>query len=286
MTTEFKLWVICILSCAIGIFFLLVKIWRNRTQKLQELVAVRTEELESSLLKLEASQIELRSNLDFRKRMMNILVHDLKSPIIFIHRLASHLHETYSALTTDEIEHLTSELNNATFSISAFVSDMLSWMSMDQQFSIPVKTEFGLNSFIRNNCSVYFDIASKKNIEIALLSDEEFCINTDHSLFLIIIRNLLDNSIKNTLKGSISIQGVSNKESQQVTLQDTGIGMSKEKAIEIENGIIIRKSTDSSQIGFRIVHDLLKKLDGSIKVQSNSTGTKIIICLPPRELPA
>lgn len=262
------------------VLFLFVRNWRARNQKLQTLVDRRTEELRYSLLKLEASETELTSSLEFRQRVISILVHDLKSPMVYINRITKNLHNQCADLSTAEIQNLTDELWGATSSMTAFITDMLSWMTANQKHFNPSMQVFEFNSFLRSNCRLYFDIAEKKNVKVELRCPDSFFLVTDPSLFLIVIRNLLDNAIKNTVYGSVTIDANSDSTMQRIVIQDTGVGMSMEKIVEIENGIITGSSTESTQIGFRIIHDLLKNLSGSIKIESNSSGTKMVISLP------
>ncbi|NDA63264.1 MAG: ATP-binding protein [Chitinophagia bacterium] len=49
----------------------------------------------------------------------------------------------------------------------------------------------------------------------------------------------------------------------------------------MESGIITKKTTESTQIGYRIVYDLMQKLKGSIHIKSNvEKGTQITLHLP------
>ena len=104
---------------------------------------------------------------------------------------------------------------------------------------------------------------------------------TDISLLLIVLRNLLDNAIKHTTKGSIAVSGYATERHQFVTISDTGYGINAEKIIELENGVITKKTSESTQIGYRIVYDLVQKMKGNIHIESTEgKGTKITIQLP------
>lgn len=278
MDLQFFIFITIALAFSLSFNFLLLRRKRLLDQKIKNLI----EEARSSLLKLEASETELKQNLEFKKRVIDILIHDIRSPIIFIHKLASNLQNLHDSLEKEEIYDLQQEIVSTSFQIHEFVSDMLQWINASQHYFKPTSTTFSLNSFFVDDCKLYFDIAKSKGLLIELKAMDSYTIKIDRTLFKIIVRNLLDNAIKNTVKGKITLNGYTDSGNmQKIFISDTGTGMPIEKVFEIQQGIITKKSSDSTQIGFRIVHDLMKKLNGTVAIQSDSnTGTIVILEFP------
>ena len=118
-------------------------------------------------------------------------------------------------------------------------------------------------------------------MEFEFQSPDSQSITADFSLLSIVLRNLLDNAIKNTRQGKISISAKKDDRLQYITISDTGTGISADKIIELENGVITKKTTESTQIGYRIVYDLMQKMKGSIHIKSSEgNGTSITLQLP------
>ncbi len=100
--------------------------------------------------------------------------------------------------------------------------------------------------------------------------------------------NLLDNAIKYTEKGeiSISVKPHSKKHFLRITVSDTGIGIPEEHIPYIfERFYVVDKSrsrrTGGTGLGLSIVKHIVNLHKGSIKVQSDvGKGTKFIIDLP------
>ena len=245
------------------------------------MVAAKTEELRYSMLQLEANEIELTNNLAFRERIISIVMHDLKSPLTFVHKIATCLYETHSTLSKEDLERLTFELYHTSFDITNFVINLLQWLNSTQQNFRLTYTIQPLNEFIRTSCAVYIKMANEKGLDFEFLSPDSLVLRTDFSLLLIVLRNLLDNAIKNTPKGSITISGYATDRHQFVTIADTGYGINPEKIIELENGVITKKTSESTQIGYRIVYDLVQKMKGNIQIVSaEGKGSKITVKLP------
>ena len=273
--------VIAIIVSILIIVFILVKTLRKKEKTLEEMVAAKTEELRYSMLRLEANEIELTNNLAFRERIISIVMHDLKSPLTFVHKIATSLYETHSTLSKEDLERLTFELYHTSFDITNFVINLLQWLNSTQQNFRLTYTIQPLNEFIRTSCAVYIKMANEKGLDFEFQSPDSLVLRTDFSLLLIVLRNLLDNAIKNTPKGSITISGYATDRHQFVTIADTGYGINPEKIIELENGVITKKTSESTQIGYRIVYDLVQKMKGNIQIVSaEGKGSKITVKLP------
>ncbi len=259
----------------------LVKTLRKREKTLEEMVAAKTEELRYSMLQLEANEIELTNNLAFRERIISIVMHDLKSPLTFVHKIATSLYETHANLSKEDLERLTFELYHTSFDITNFVVNLLQWLNSTQQNFKLSYTIQPLNEFIRTSCAVYIKMAQEKGLQFEFSSPDSLVLRTDFSLLLIVLRNLLDNAIKHTQKGSISVSGHATERHQFVTISDTGYGINADKIIELENGVITKKTSESTQIGYRIVYDLVQKMKGNIQIVSaEGKGSKITVQLP------
>lgn len=254
---------------------------RKQKKNLERVVTQKTEELRFSLLQLEATEVELTNNLAFRERMISIVMHDLKSPLNFVHKIAASMYESNTNISQADLHRLSFELYQTTFDINNFVNNLLQWLnSTKKNIKLSYTTE-KLNDFIRNNCAVYFKIASEKKLQFNLLASDNLSITADFSLFSIVLRNLLDNAIKNTREGKIEISAHIDDRFQYIIISDTGSGIAPDKIVELESGVITKKTSESTQIGYRIVYDLMQKMKGSIHIKSTpDKGTQITLQLP------
>ena len=254
-----------LLAIFVIIVLVLLRTLRKREKTLGEMVAAKTEELRYSI----------------RERIISIVMHDLKSPLTFVHKIATALYETHAGLSKEDLERLTFELYHTSFDITNFVTNLLQWVNSTQQNFKLTYTIQPLNEFIRSSCAVYIKMANEKGLQFNFESAESLVLRTDFSLLLIVLRNLLDNAIKHTREGNITVSGYANERHQFVTISDTGYGITAEKIIELENGVITKKTSESTQIGYRIVYDLVQKMKGNIHIESaEGKGSKITVQIP------
>ena len=104
----------------------------------------------------------------------------------------------------------------------------------------------------------------------------------NRKIISVVLQNLLDNAVKNTVKGEIHINSEIDKNTVSITISDTGRGMSQE---QIDHYLNLFDSTLNhmnelkiSGLGLHIVIQLIKKMNGQIEIiKNNPQGTIFII---------
>lgn len=255
--------------------------YRSRIQKLIKEIEEKNKIISHYVLKLESVEIDLKNNIAFKERAISIVVHDLKSPLSFLHKALVHLDKSFESISPKMLKRLIYEMSFSSYQILGFVNDLLEWLKSNKKGYVESQNIIPLNEFLYSKCAVYIDMAQKKGLNFKIDLKPDYYIKTDSNLLQIIMRNLLDNSIKNTDSGSITITGFLKDGKNHIIISDTGHGMTKDKATELEFGVITKKTTESTQIGFRIVHDLVNLLKGKIRITTDiNKGTIINLEIP------
>ncbi len=131
-------------------------------------------------------------------------------------------------------------------------------------------------------------LIDKKNITCEYSVDKSVPekIYIDKHKLSIILNSLLDNAVKFTSEGKISLCFTSEENRLITTITDTGIGMSKKEQKEVFkkfiqlDGSIDRKHSGTG-LGLALVRKLLKQLDGDISLESEpGKGTVVHFKIP------
>lgn len=125
------------------------------------------------------------------------------------------------------------------------------------------------------------------NHEFISIYNERFQINADRKLIKEALRVFIDNCIKYTSpKGKITLNCIYEKNNALITIEDTGMGISKEDLPKIFDRFYRAdksrtKETGGTGLGLSIAKWIVFKHKGKIEVQSTiNIGTKISISLP------
>lgn len=128
-------------------------------------------------------------------------------------------------------------------------------------------------------------IAELKAIQIIVEKPNNLYINGNDRLLEQVFVNLVQNAITYTLKGSITINAEI-KENIEVTIKDTGIGIGKEDLDHVFKPFYKadKSRTVSSGgvgLGLYIVSEIMKILNGKIKIESEpNKGTIVTLIFP------
>lgn len=131
-------------------------------------------------------------------------------------------------------------------------------------------------------------LASKKNIQIFNKVDERLeNISADRTKFKQILYNLMDNAIKFTPEGGhVAVDARIADTGAEITVMDTGIGISEEEArkvfqpfIQLENPEFEKQT--GTGLGLSLVKKFVEMHSGKIWVESESgEGSKFIFTIP------
>ena len=167
--------------------------------------------------------------------------------------------------------------------LSRLVGNILLLSKVDNQAIKARETSFRLDEQIREAIVFLEPKWSAKSLELDLELPET--VFTGHSSLLFTVwTNLIGNAIKYTdTGGTIGVTISEDAKSVQVTVRDTGIGMSEETKAHIFDkfyqGDTSRKSQGNG-LGLAICKEIVKKCNGEISVESNlGTGSSFLVKL-------
>ncbi|WP_285011710.1 sensor histidine kinase [Lactococcus formosensis] len=166
------------------------------------------------------------------------------------------------------------ELKNQTFALDNYLKMLLEYQRISN-----ISTDFHFEKFsvaqlLRELLKKYSSFFIQKNLSVTISGDWE--IITDRKWFSLAIEQLLNNAIKYTDEGSLTIS----IEEDKIVLSDTGIGILPEDLPRIfEHGFTGyngRGHYKASGLGLYLTKLILDRLDFSIKISSElGVGTSV-----------
>lgn len=222
---------------------------------------------------------------NMRKKLIQNVSHDLRTPLTSIKGYLESLED--KNFTEKEkiksIEIVQKEVER----MEKIVKDITKLSIIDSKNYQLNFEKLNLNSVINELMPVVNIEAEKKNITIkANLSQKEVFIMGDKEKIKEIIINLLDNAIKFTNDGYISISTSQNKNETSTIIEDTGIGIDSEDLPHIFERFYRGEKSRSKNssglgIGLAIAKELVYMQNGKIEVESKkSKGSKFTVKFP------
>ncbi|MBL7128994.1 MAG: PAS domain S-box protein [Ignavibacteria bacterium] len=149
--------------------------------------------------------------------------------------------------------------------------------------------DYSLEEIISRELVLFYPKAKSKGIKLIFNSPKEDVLSpTDENRLSEVINNLIENAIKFTEKGSVTVNiGFDEtKNKNYLRVEDTGIGIKKEYLPYIYDSFTqadnsYSRKFEGSGLGLSISKRLIELMDGSIEIETEEgVGTKITVFLP------
>ncbi len=240
---------------------------------------------------LEESKNYAESLLKSREQLISTVSHDLKTPLNTISGYAE-LFES-SSLSKKQKYYL-GQITSSSHFISHLVDDLMDYSKLEAG-KLPIESiPFSLENIIVDAANAVKQQYPQKSIELKIAIANELknqIFESDPLRIRQIINNLVGNAFKFTEKGSVEIkveeiENVDKLSKVQISVIDTGIGISEEKQQLIFNEFTqaeteIAHKFGGSGLGLAISKKLTELLGGSLNVSSVlGEGSKFILILP------
>lgn len=222
-----------------------------------------------------------------KSRFIAVLAHDLKSPFNSILGFITLMKEHFRECSIDETEKYISYIETASKNTYNLLEDTLEWIQSENGNLKVDKSIRELNSLILAVLENYKLNATAKSINIHFADEKKIDVFCDANLFKIVLRNLLSNAIKFTNKnGEIHISITGNAKETKVSIQDNGIGISKElqsqlfslNRVQSSEGTAHEKGTG---MGLLLCKEFIHKHNGKLYVISEEgVGSTFTFTIP------
>lgn len=233
---------------------------------------------------------EIARSEDDQKKFVANVSHDFRSPLTSIKgyleamldgTIPPELHEKYLTIVLNETERLTKLTNS-----------LLTLNNLNMKGMLLDKTDFDINTVIRNVAASFEGTCRQKTIAIELvLTGDEMFVTADMGKIQQVLYNLLDNAIKFSHQNSVIKLETTEKHNKIfVSVKDSGIGIPKDELKLIWDRFY---KSDSSRgkdkkgtgLGLSITKEIIRSHGEHINVISTEgVGTEFIFSLPKSDM--
>ncbi len=235
------------------------------------------------------AHVKLQELNALKDKFFSIIAHDLKNPFSVIFAYTETLLNQYNELDEKVKLKLLNDIDKTSKQTYRLLENLLYW-SQTQTGKMEFHPDnFDLSELIRQTFSLVEGAAKNKNIELTTNVADSVDVYGDEQMIKLILRNLVTNGIKFTNNGGrVSVLLSGSDGTNEICIEDTGIGISEEKLgklFKIENvtkseGTAGEKGTG---LGLVLCKEFVERHGGKISVESEvGKGSKFILTLPSK----
>ena len=251
-----------------------LKVLGNQVMKLLEL-RITNQQLEITKQKLQ-KQVELQN------KIISIIAHDVRNPVASLKSIIELSNN--DLITADEANELAEMTDKQIDDVLSLLDDLLDWgkIQLNNQIGIEV-VSVNLHSLIESVFKRQAAAAFLKENVLLNLVENDFVLHTDENILRFILRNIISNAIKFTTAGTVTIDAQKTEQSVVISIQDTGVGITKEviEKIMTTSNKYTSLGTNNEKgtgLGLVFVKDFIYLLKGKMWVESEvKKGTTFYI---------
>jgi two-component system, OmpR family, sensor histidine kinase VicK len=215
---------------------------------------------------------QLKLHDKMQKDFINIAAHELRTPIQPILGLTEALLSKSKDETAKEL--LQVVVRNAK-RLRTLIENILDVTRIENQSLSLRKERFKINGIILNILEEYEsrDNKRKNDLKIVFTSKDDFFIEADKGRVMQVISNLMNNAIKFTPKGTITVTTKKKEENNEiiVSIKDTGSGIDPEIMPRLFSKFATKSQTGTG-LGLFVSQNIVEAHGGKIWAENNSDG--------------
>ncbi|MBM9589888.1 PAS domain-containing sensor histidine kinase [Leptospira sp. 201903075] len=263
---------------------------RDANRKKIGMVIVFRDNTEQRNLEKQMSNVnrELMVANETKDRFLSIISHDLRGPLAGIKMLLKVLNEDMKK-KEDALAGMTQSLVDATESVFSLLENLLEWSKLQRGQEEFRPHYYRLDNIVRECLELFVLSASNKGISFEIEVPSHAMVFCDDRMIITVIRNLVSNALKfSHNNGKILIQASDVNGDWQVSVVDSGVGMSKATVDKLFKAGEVIKSTGTggetgNGIGLLLCHEFVTVNGGTLFADSDGvSGSRFVFTIPKK----
>jgi len=257
----------------------------NEIGEITDYLAIKEDITEKKKIFNELMEAKVRAE-ELNKAKSNFMAnmsHELRTPLVGILGISELMMTEFDGESKENAKNI----HESGLRLLKTITEILNFSKLESEKTIARFSLINLTKILLDEIKLYKKPAEQKGIMIfESFTVEDVPIKTDERLLREIINNVLNNAVKFTLAGKITISVEKSNYDILIKIADTGIGIPEDKIVlifeefrQLSEGK--GRSFEGSGLGLTVVNKYIRLLNGSISVESEpDLGSTFTIQLP------
>lgn len=265
----------------------LSKVWTG--QQLVFFLILKTDEAEAKLQSFHSNYEQEQRLSRLKSAFLANMSHEFRTPLNAVVGYSDLIAEEVKEKNFDMLPEIISYMKDGVKRLLNLIDNIVE-VSMIEANDQSVELErLSVNHLIRESLNSFREEAQRAGVSIDLeLDHSDPQIKTDGSRFKKIVEALISNAVKyNHKNGIVMIKTSSDRNSVEIEISDTGIGIEEKKLKTILEPFsqveeeVYRRNYEGAGLGLTIAYNLTKLFKGTFEIQSRvNEGTTILLTFP------
>ena len=238
---------------------------------------------------LQAAKQRAETSDQIKSVFLSTMSHELRTPLNVIFGYTDLLQMSMEDRITDEEQGFIKNINSGKNRLLKLIDEIMDISRIEAGKYALKNEQFIADELVAEIVTGHENKAAKKGLKIIEKYKENGTeINTDKSRFTQVLNNIIDNAIKYSEKGSITVQTSDTKTEYKILVTDTGIGIEEkfkpllfETFRQAEEGF--SRTYEGAGLGLAISKQFIEEMHGRIEVESEVGSGSTFTLIFPKE---
>lgn len=242
---------------------------------------------ERGLLRSLAYANERKKLISMRDHFVNVVSHELRSPLCAIQELVRLICEDQAVSGSPGQKNILEMILGSVARLFRITDDLLAIAKLEAGKAKELKSFFNIRDVAMEVAGLFNELARKKGLQLKTVFPEEAIeVYADRDKIARVFTNLLSNAMKFCKEGSIEIAVSESREEVRCSVKDTGCGISPEDLGKVfskfeQFGKSVAGAEKGTGLGLSISKEIVERHGGKIWVESKlGVGTTFFFTLP------
>ena len=209
--------------------------------------------------------------------------HEVRTPLNIITGFAQVIADPDLAGDPEERKRISTMMQKSTRQVTVLIDEIIGLSLIESTEKMPKEDNANINKMLRGlqiEYQDYVNASTTLNVETELPDD--FTLTTNENMLRRILACLMDNAVKYTEKGKITLKAQQENDQLKLTVTDTGSGIPTEEAEHIFDRFVkLDNFKEGIGLGLPLSRRLAEQLGGKVELDTTYTdGAQFIVTLP------
>ena len=210
--------------------------------------------------------------------------HEVRTPLNIISGFSQIIANPELTHNTEERQHMAQMMQTSTHRITALIDEMLELSLSESSDEVVKNDKVEVNDMLRDLLQENQSFVNQETVlQFETTLNDNFTLTTNQMMLKRAINALIDNALKNTERGAITLKASAFGIQLMLAVEDTGCGVPVEEAEHVfERFYKIDTFKEGLGLGLTLCRTLTKKLGGTVSLDKTfkGPGARFVITLP------
>ena len=245
-------------------------------RKFNKQLMAKNKELKSAYKQVAAAN-------EMKSEFIRNVSHEVRTPLNIITGFAQVIANPDMAESAEERKHISTMMQKSTRQVTILMDEIIGLSLIDSTEQVTKDDDTNINRMLRKLTEEYRDHATcDTEVKMETTLPDDYTLKTNENMLHRIMNCLMENAVKYTQKGSITIRTKQDDEVLKIAIEDTGSGIPEHEAEHIFDRFVkLDNFKEGIGLGLSLSRKLAQQLGGNVELDTTyKDGARFIVTLP------